>query len=62
MAIGSRISAAGAVRKKISVAGEISRTAMRISRYGVPQMTDIARKRIQPRLDTDYFYRRIRGV
>jgi len=35
--------------------GETSRTAMRISRYGVPQMTDIAANRIQPRRDTPYF-------
>jgi hypothetical protein len=55
MASGSRSRAAGAQRKKMRVAGETSRTAMRISRYGVPQMTDIAANRIQPRRDTPYF-------
>src|SRR5665213_989154 len=51
-AMGRSTRAAGAVRRKMRVAGETSRTAIRMSRYGQPQITDMARKRIQPRLVT----------
>src|SRR5665213_3784583 len=50
--MGRSTRAAGAVRRKIKVAGETSRTAIRMSRYGQPQITDMAKKRNQPRLVT----------
>jgi hypothetical protein len=46
---GRRMRAAKAVRAPTSVAGERSRTATRIIRYGTPQITDIAANRSQPR-------------
>ena len=49
-ATGSSSTLASAVRARTSVLGEISSTATLISRYGMPQITPIARKRTQPRL------------
>ena len=37
------------VRAKTSVAGEISFTATRINKYGMPQITDIIANRIKAR-------------
>ena len=48
-AIGSRMAAAMAVRPSTSVAGVISATAIRMNRYGMPQMTDIRANRISAR-------------
>ena len=48
-AIGSRSSAAISVRLKPSVTGWSSRTATRISRYGIPQITHMAAKSRSPR-------------
>src|SRR4051812_7665324 len=48
-AIGASSSAAIAVRKKTSVTGASSRTATRIIRYGMPQITHIAAKSTAPR-------------
>ena len=48
-ASGTRIRQASPVRRKTSVAGVSSRTATRMSRYGIPQITHIAPKSSQPR-------------
>ena len=48
-AIGSSTSAAIIVRLKPSVTGSSSRTATRIKRYGIPQITHIAAKSSSPR-------------
>jgi len=49
MAIGNSTMAAIAVRRNTSVAGVSSWTAMRMNRYGIPQITHIATKRRRPR-------------
>ena len=60
-ASGRSSTAASAVRAPTSVAGESSRTATRIIRYGTPQMTDIAANRIQPRRVISVLYQRRLG-
>ena len=45
-------SAAGAVRSRTSAAGGSSRTAMRMNRYGMPQITHSAMNSSQPLRDT----------
>ena len=49
---GSSRSAAGAVRKKTSAGGGSSRTATRMNRYGMPQITQRVMKSSQPLRDT----------
>ena len=48
-ATGSRIAAAMAVRQNTSVAGVTSPTAIRMNRYGTPQMIDIRANRSSAR-------------
>ena len=48
-AIGSRMAVASPVRRRTSRAGEISATAIRMNRYGIPQITDISANRTSPR-------------
>jgi hypothetical protein len=48
-ASGSSGSAAAPERTKTSIAGDTSRTATRIRRYGIPQITHIAPKSSHPR-------------
>ena len=47
----------GPVRKSTSTPGSSWRTATRISRYGSPQITAMARKRAHPRRDMTKVYR-----
>ena len=49
--MGVKSSEAGAVRKSTMTPGSSWRTATRISKYGMPQITAIAKKRVQPRRD-----------
>ena len=51
-AMGNSSAAAIVVRPSTSTAGLRSRTATRIRRYGMPQITDIAANRSSPRLVT----------
>ena len=48
-AIGNRTAAAMTVRPSTRVAGVISATAIRMNRYGMPQMTDMRANRISAR-------------
>jgi hypothetical protein len=52
-AIGRRIAAAIPVRAITRNGGDTSPTAIRMKRYGMPQMTDISAKRTNGRLTTD---------
>src|SRR5438105_5365041 len=51
-ASGSSRNAPMAVRAKTRVGGASSRTAMRMKKYGIPQITHMAAKRSHPRLVT----------
>ena len=53
IAIGTRTRAPSSVRSPTSMAGDISTTAILMNRYGMPQMTAIAAKRVQARRDID---------
>ena len=61
-AMGNSSSAAIVVRPSTSTAGLRSRTATRIRRYGMPQITDIAANRSSPRLVTVQRYGLPRGL
>ena len=59
---GRRISAATPVRKNTNVGGESSPTAIRMKRYGMPQITHMAANSNRPRRLTGFLtYRHGRG-